>query len=304
MKKTILATAITALFAATTVQAATVYEKDGTTVDVSGDIGIYAGNMISEDEGTLIAVDDADIALDLAYDIGHDLTAISTLSYTVGDENGVELDEAFVGISSATWGTVTAGKQVTVYDDAGIGNDYQFGWTDFYSQDDGGDQVIKYSLDTDMFYGAVAWLKNSSPEYAAGANGLDAKIGARVENLDVTLFFADFEDSDGNDITNINFEARYQLDALELAAAFSVSENNDVDQTAFGLAATYQLNDKVQFSGGVANIDNDAEDDAVIDYFVNASYAFTSNVETYIELGGSDADNTELGYAAGMIVSF
>ena len=59
MKKTILATAITALFATTAVQAATVYEKDGTTVKVYGDIEVYAGNTTDESTGSIIELDDS-----------------------------------------------------------------------------------------------------------------------------------------------------------------------------------------------------------------------------------------------------
>lgn len=305
MKKTILATAITALFAATTVQAATVYEKDGTIVDVYGDIEVYGGHGTEEGSGTFIELDDADIGMDIGYDIGHDLTAIATISFT-GEGGSIDLDESFVGVSSADWGTLTMGQMVSIYDDAGIGSDYQFGWTSFYSNPDAGAQVVKYALDKDMFYGAVAWVKNTEAD-DSGANYIDGKVGARFDSLDVTLFFADGEVGT-TDTSNINLEVRYQLDALELAAAYSVDEFGDDDRTGYGVAATYQLNDKVQFAGGVANIDVESADATIdgsqIDYFLNASYAFTSNVNTYIEIGGNDVDDSEFGYAAGMQVTF
>ena len=314
MKKTILATAITALFAATAAQAATVYEKDGTTVEVYGDIEVYAGNTIDDSTGSLIELDDADIGLDLGYDIGHNLTAIASISYTAEDSN-INLDESYVGVSSADFGTLAIGQMVTVYDDAGIGSDYQFGWTSFYQTPDAGAQVVKYSLDKDMFYGAVAWLKSADEGTGDDVNGVDGKIGVRVADLDVTLFFAEgevnFSDADPTivDASNINIEARYTLDALELAVAYSMGEKDNVvqgsvEQDSFAVAATYQLDDNIQFAGGVANIDNDANDDAILEYFVNTSYAFNSNVNAYVELGGSDADDTELGYAAGMQVTF
>ena len=302
MKKTILATAITALFATTAVQAATVYEKDGTTVKVYGDIEVYAGNTRDDSTGSIIALDDADIGLDLGYDIGNGFTAIGSISYT-GEGGNIDLDESYVGVSSADFGTLAIGQMVTVYDDAGIGSDYQFGWTSFYQTPDAGAQVIKYSIDKDMFYGAVAWLKSADTGFGDATNGVDGKVGVRVDDLDVTLFFADGEVT-GIDTSNVNIEARYTLDALELAVAYSMSEFDDDDQDSVAVAATYQLDENIQFAGGVASIDNDANEDAIIEYFVNTSYAFNSNVNAYVELGGSDVDDTELGYAAGMQVTF
>ena len=67
--------------------------------------------------------------------------------------------------------------------------------------------------------------------------------------------------------------------------------------------------EEIKISPGIlliifASIDNDANEDAIIEYFVNTSYTFNSNVNAYIELGGSDVDDTELGYPAGMQVTF
>ncbi len=44
--------------------------------------------------------------------------------------------------------------------------------------------------------------------------------------------------------------------------------------------------------------------DDVNQYYANASYAFSDNVNTYFEIGGNDDDDTELGYVAGMAISF
>ena len=48
MKKTILAMAITGLFAATAAQAATVYDADGVTLQINGDVKVNYGSDVRE----------------------------------------------------------------------------------------------------------------------------------------------------------------------------------------------------------------------------------------------------------------
>jgi len=63
--------------------------------------------------------------------------------------------------------------------------------------------------------------------------------------------------------------------------------------------------DKLSFGAGIATSDMDATTgEDVLGYYANVSYAFTGNVNTYVEVGGNDEDDTEVGYAAGVQVSF
>ena len=49
------------------------------------------------------------------------------------------------------FGTVTVGKQPLIFDDAGISEDYKFGFDTYTNTLDAGNQVIKYKGDWDTF---------------------------------------------------------------------------------------------------------------------------------------------------------
>lgn len=298
MKKTILATAITALFAASA-QAATVYDKDGVTVELYGDTEVVFMDGLDE-AGSEIDIQDTDFGFTLGATQG-DYTLGTTLAFAAGGGTA-SVDEAYVSASHAKWGTLSVGKQYTVYDNAGIGNDYQFGVGAYYDQDDAGDQVVKYSIDMESFYGDIAWIKNTNSGNDAGADGFDARVGARFGGFDVVVYFADVTGADDVDYSNVNLEATYAFDAFTVGAAYTMNEAGDVDTDAITVIGVYQFTEKVQFAGGVTSVDGDADD--YLQYYVNTSYAFNDNINTYFELGNSDADDAEFGYAAGMQVSF
>jgi len=306
MKKTILATMLTSLFAATGAHSATMHDADGLTVELYGDVEVQAINTLDEDEGHKIQLDEANFGVETAYDINGDVAAVGVISFesiTDNDnENGATLDEAYVGFASGKYGTITVGKQVTIFDDAGIGGDFQFGFNDFYEQTTSSEQVIKYTVDKGNYYGGIAYIVNQ--EDSDGQRTVDGKLGVRFSDVDLTVFYGKSDLEAGGDVENINFEARYTIDQLTLAAAYATTEmDGDNDVKSLGLAATYQVNAQVQLAVGYANIDEDNEDD-INQYYANASYAFGNNVTTYFEIGGNDDDNTELGYVAGMAISF
>lgn len=316
MKKTILAATMAALFASTT-QAATVYEKEGITVDIFGDTEIVYINSLDENESDEISIDDADFGFELGYALSDDITLTGLVEF--GASSGTsELSDAYVGVTSNKWGRLTVGKQTTLYDDSGIGNDYQFGFSNFYEQDASGAQVIKYKVDKGMYYGGIAYLMNSESGQTDGTEGFDGNIGVRVADFDLTVFYADMKTAADHDSTNVNVELRYQLnEKLQLSAAYARTDADLVeadplgithaewgDTDIYGLTAVYQANSKLAFAAGWAYMDSEAAPDLENQYYVNTSYAFNDYIEVYAELGGNDGDDTELGYATGMIVAF
>jgi len=315
MKKTILAASIASLFA-TAAHSATIYEEDHLKIDVYGDLEVVYIKSQDENEDAIIDIDDADFGFKLGCNIDEEFSVLAVLEFsaegtTDDGSSDVVLDDAYVGFQSTKWGTVTVGQQVTIFDDAGIGSDYQFGLNDFYEQDVASTQVLKYTLDTGRFYGGVAYLLNTS-EGDDNYDAVDGKLGARFGGFDATVFYgeADLFDDDTNEnveLTNLNFELRYSLGDIGLAAAYSTRDRetatSDVTTESYGLAATYQMG-KAQFATGWSLSDADDGSDDVNSYYVNASYAYTSSVNMYVEIGGSDEDDTELGYATGMQVTF
>jgi len=312
MKKTILATALTSLFAATAAQSATIYDADGVTVDVFGDSEVVILNSTAEGDSTYINIDDADFGFSLGYEFAEGYVVGTTIGFT-GAGGGADLDEAYVSLMTDEFGTLKVGKQYTFYDDSGIGNDYQFGFTAFYEQDVAGQQVVKYSIDKETFYGGIAYVMDTEAEDASvvNTNGFDAMVGLRAAGFDFTVYYADIENANstaGDDLSNINFEVRYAFEKLELSASYAISEHDDptgnnVDTNFIGAAAVYDLDENIGFAGGIANIDPDA-DDSYLSGYVNTTYTFNDYVNVYAEVGYSDADDEGLGFATGMQVAF
>ena len=58
MKKTILAIAITGLFAATAAQAATIYDTDGVKLNIYGDVEVQYYNDNNKTHDAVISIDD------------------------------------------------------------------------------------------------------------------------------------------------------------------------------------------------------------------------------------------------------
>jgi len=333
MKKILLAIAITTLFT-TTAQTAIIYDKNGVTVDIYGDVevqffkskikdtnaknsdGSYKDDQNGENQN-VIRIDDADFGFKLAYDIGNGLKVIGKVEFS-GEKGTATLGDTFVGVKSDDWGTLTVGKQATIYDDAGIGGDYEFGATSFYEQDKkSGHQVIKYKFDKNMFYGGVAYLFNSTENVNNSESAVDAKFGVRVVDFDFTAFIGqaqvarnpDDVQSKTDSVLNYTLEARYQLGDLGLAITYAGTDATDkpsVDKkgSCYGTTAIYKI-DKITFGGGIFSIDNAATSNkSQTDYYLNVAYAFSPTVKVFTELGGSSKDNTELGYVAGLQIKF
>ena len=316
MKKTILATMLTSLFAVSA-HSATVYDADGMTLDVYGDVEVQARKgtaKTGDDSHHKINIDDSDFGFKVGYDIGHGVTALGVVEVDgEDDDNVLHMDDAYVGLSSAQWGTVTVGQQVTIADDQGIGNDYEFGISNSSQSYTEGKQVVKYTLDNGNYYGGISYLLNTD----AGDdefNSLDAKLGARFGGLDLTVYYGN-ADTVNSALVDYNsetvlLEARYGFTDLELAAAVSSTDNDSgiADAKSYGLAAVYTVN-KMAYSAAWSLVDTDGADN-VNSYFVNAAYSFNSNVTAYVEVAGNDEedglgnDTSEIGYAVGMAVTF
>src|SRR5690554_705281 len=166
MKKTLLATAIAgALGVTAAAQAATVYDQDGTKVDIYGRIAMgiagggteYAGG-VKRDNGAEFVDAYSRLGLRLQHMVSSDLTAFGHLEWRFSaDQNGSrasrngdeistgdfdafsETRQAYLGLRSDSWGTIQAGNFDSFYNqsvsivfdryiDAGlefVGNAYQ-----------------------------------------------------------------------------------------------------------------------------------------------------------------------------------
>ncbi|MCG7495960.1 porin [Vibrio sp. Of7-15] len=328
MKKSLLALAV--LTAAGSVNAATILDSDGVKVDVTGAAEVQYYKDFSKDKNAYLRMDDGDINFATTVEVADGLSAVAGIGFefekgatsntgsTIGGTNGnVENDELFVGLSS-NFGTTTFGRQITVSDDAGIGEDYELGTESLDFSITEGEEVIKHK-----FEGENYWLAGSIASTGQGSKGttqsaFDFGAGVTFNAFEARVFFqsaSDVNNVAGADLTAWNLEGVYSVDdALSLAASFGTSEletngttTNEVDVIAF--AATYQMDDKNTIAGGLNLGEQTVGSAASVDatnFYVNITHKLHSNVKAYAELGFVDIDNQDhdTGYLAGLEVSF
>jgi len=337
MKKTILSVVVGALMV-TTAQAAEMYQDEDVSVDIYGllDVLYFNDTAKDSDEDGIIKIEDADFGFKLGYELDNGTVVGGVVEFS-GAEGTSTLGDAYVEVMFVNAGTISMGKQPTIYDDAGIGNDYQFGATSFYEQgQDYGHQVIKYQYDSEMFYAGIAHLLSSEENVNNAESWTDGNVGVRMGGFDFTAFYGrgDAATTDDNSkgkptasVEQYTLEARYNFENVIVAATYAdidargsafFTEDEDgetvVDKIKdtgrhYGLAGIWNI-DGGNTTLGAAwfNSDNRNNSETVNksqnDYFVNVSYAFSDYVNLYAEIGVDDGDNTEVGYATGMQVEF
>ncbi|AIW13718.1 porin [Vibrio tubiashii] len=340
MKKTLVALSV--LMAATSAQAIELYNQDGVTVNMTGDVEVRYKKAIGNDQTTKQEIDDADFGFDTRYAVNDDLQVGAFLEFS-GDNSDRANDKTsvgnvYVGFYHTTVGSLKIGKLDTQLDDAGIGSDYLFGVSSFFEdQGFGGEEAVRYDYDNGSFYAGLGLIQDKHDAQAIGKDGnyFDAKLGYRVADFDFTAFYGAAElkgtttkDTETVDATTkvvtvtratttydadqslLALEARYAgFENLNLEVGYYKTElkpksgtKSDTDTVA--IAADYTWN-KTTFAGGFAKIDNSvASKEDYNEWFLNAGYALAPNTTVYVEVGDNDKKNTDVGYGVGIKATF
>lgn len=206
------------------------------------------------------------------------------------------------------------------------------------------DEMVRYDYDNGSFYATVALAQDQKNVDRMGEDGsyFDGKIGYRVSGFDITAYYAqadlgakaagtEWREATADDTiisgsvgswSQVAVAAKPQTDetlyALELR--FSQVENLNielgyydveidaagsakVDSSAIALGLDYTI-DAVTIAGGYSIGDSDVKALEEDNWFVNAGWGFAPNTTAYVEVGGTDADNSETGVAVGVKASF
>jgi predicted porin len=321
MKKTLLALAV--MTAAGSVNAIELYNNEGVTVDMKGDVEVRYKKGTAKDSDLVQEIDDADFGFDTRYAVSEDLQVGAFLEFS-GDNSdrasgNTSVGNVYMAFYSDSVGSIKFGKLDTQMDDAGIGSDYLFGVQSFFQDADfGGEEAVRYDLDKGNFYVGLGIIQDQHEAQTIGKNGsyFDAKAGYRVADFDFTVFYADAELRGSNDDGALNvdesifaLEARYAGIAdvnLEVGYYGTDADYNGSNTSAstdtIALAADYTMG-KVTFAGGYSMTDKKIGEDQN-DWFLNAGYGIAPNTTAYVEFGGNDLDNSEVGYGMGLKASF
>ncbi|PKF80015.1 hypothetical protein CW749_09980 [Vibrio sp. vnigr-6D03] len=327
MKKTILAVAVT--LAATSVNAAEIYNKDGVKLDLGGAAEVQYKKERGENAENKFRLDDGDLFATTTVKLDDELTAIGKAAFKF-EKTDVENDELYVGLQHSKFGTFTAGRQSTTFDGAGISNDIEFGIKFFDDEVEtlavgSGDSVAKYAgtFGNAWVGGSYAEVKETKGEHKFA---YDVAGGYKFGNVEAAVYLQQvkLDTATFGKVTAKNVKSNSALaqvkgtfDAITVGASYATTKLSGGDKVTVDgkiniakLSAAYALDEKTSIAGGYDY--GDAKDAAKVhNFYANVTHKFHSNVKVYAELGHADVKEangdkvkTELGYAAGLEVKF
>ncbi|MGL4205368.1 MAG: porin [Aeromonadaceae bacterium] len=320
MKVKLLALTIPALLAATSAQAANIYNKDGSSLDLYGRaVGMYYGSDNQDSRG-----DESYIRMGLKGEtaLENNLTGLGQFEYnlpTSGSDND-ELRLGFAGIRHATFGTVTYGRQdglmsmVNDYTDVlpewggdGLGKGTEVFGT---GRTNG---LLKYAFNYQgLTLGAQftgkndpqnnndgKWMKGSNEGFALGAS-YDLPMGLSFATVYNQAGKTDEQETraafGGNDDAKLaSAGVRYAANNLYAAATYSDGRSHYAIGDGYaeknrGYEAVVQYTVADKFVPSLAYVRSDVKDssqnidDTANEYLsLGASYKFTPAFQTYVD---------------------
>lgn len=330
MKKTLVALSV--LLAATSAQAIELYNQDGVSVDLVGDIEVTYQNSFS-DSSVKQQIEDADFGFDARYALNDDLQFGAFWGYDGSDTNNAEVTrsgDVYVALYSQTYGSIKFGRLCTAVDDlGGITSDYQFDVNKLYNGASGDfachDEAIRYDYDNGSFYTTLGFVqdKMGNPDVftlgetgkvtnveATNVNYYDGRFGYRVAGFDLSAFYANLDHKDDNHNEHAyGFELDYSaLESIRLGLGYYATDldGDGADADVYTFGADYYLGKWTFATAYSIAAQQNAED--VNSWFLNAGYNLAPNTTVYAEVAGNDGvtdgrDNTTA-MAVGVKASF
>ncbi len=310
MKKSIAALSLTVLSGAANAAQIDVFSNVTLDLDGEAEIQLYKSQVKSED--LEVNLQTFTITLTPSYEVSERLRISVPMGITNNDGD-IELDDFYALFEVDQAHQLSIGSQSTIFDDAGIGQDYMFGFTSFIENLElSGDQVVKYKYDGgEVFYAGVAYQSYSNTSEANHSSSdyvVDGNLGARIEDWNVALFMAH---SETNKLATDNYEldATYTIGDLAFGGTYGftnreLASGTDNKVERFGLTAALTNQGRWSYAAGWAIVDKDSNADKVNDFYINATYDIIDNLYAYVEVGLTDDDDQETGYVLGMDFTF
>ncbi|MGM0702478.1 MAG: porin [Pseudomonadota bacterium] len=281
MKKTLLATAIAGAMVASAAHAATVYDQDGKSIDISGRIGVGVQQGYDGDSDYVNA--GSRLKLDVANQVSNDLRFFGHVEWRFNadeqdtDSGFSEVRHAWIGAESASWGTLQAGNFDNIY------KQVVFQPFDFYAMaagygfhgpdDNGRGDAIAYLTPKMSGFQAALQAKHYSKADQQTAGSLDfsgmtlAELNTAITNNDLEDFYTAPSGVD-DPSSEVLFAGAlsYEVGGLTLAGGISetdtviADENGDFDAGYnTGARLSYAFNDMFNLRVGAEKQDPTGE---------------------------------------------
>lgn len=310
MKKSMVALSLAVLSGAA--NAAQIDVFSDVTIDLEGEAEIQLYNSQVKSEDLEVNLQTFTITLIPSYEVSERLRISVPMGLTKNDGD-IELDDFYALFEVDQAHQLSIGSQSTIFDDAGIGQDYMFGFTSFIENlDSSGDQVVKYKYDGgEVFYAGLAYQSysnTSETNHSSSDYVVDGKLCARIEDWNVALFMA-YSETNKLITDNYELDVTYTIGDLAFGGTYGFTNREQTSGTdnqvkRFGLTTALTNQGRWSYGAGWAIVDNDSNADKVNDFYINTTYFIIDNIYAYVELGLTDDDDQETGYVLGMDFTF
>ena len=311
MKKLLLAVAVSV--AAGSAGAATIYEGNGFTYKLNGDLQVQMRKEIGDDENADIEFDDLELKNYVSYDLGNDMKAFGRVDFGFKDaaedkQDGSKLEEAYLGLAFGNT-SVSFGKQNFASDEFGIEEAYELKTVDedrFDAIATSGDDTIRVDVELENVYLAASYEMEAEGEDSENGEYFDLFASTKIGDLTLAAAYQDATPAIGDDaIDTWGVSASYDAGFATFAVDYSSSDDGSNDANQYNVAAVFAAASTTDVAIGMVNVDEDGADD-VTEWYANVTYKFPTqkNVSVFAEIADSDADGADMGYLAGMRVKF
>lgn len=300
--------------------AATVYEKDGTKIDLKGDLQIQLYQKVGVDQDLKMDYDDLTVGFGAKHEMEDGRTVFGLLKMDwkkqAHGDPAAAVDEGFIGLDfgrmSIAIGRLDWGSDSFYVDEAvEIAHDV------IAAPEVSGSDSLQARLDLNwaelILSGDIKVGDGSSAGEAylvtnpKAARGLE--LGVLFQTFDpekVEAVEADeeagIEAADAyypDTIDTVGVRVGYTINKIAVGADFS--SNDDLDIT--NLAICFPITRATKMGLGYSMESTDDGDDSNT-WYANVKHKVHKNTTVFAEIGGNDEEGSDLGYLAGMQVKF
>ena len=311
MKKTLLAAAILSSLVSATSHAATVYDKDGTSLKIGGRAEVR-GDFLSaggeELEGTVYDMSRARINFKGKTKISDGLTGFAKMEYEIKPGDNVKNRYLFAGLAT-NFGDFSYGRQDTA-------NVLISDMTDIASVHSGIQQYIGEASDkennTFLYSGTFAESLTVQANYIANGEEDDADPLTTVDDSFAVsaLYGFDFgldlgaSYTSGEEDNQATLGAAYTLNDLYVGVTYAMGEDGvDNEFTSLEAALQYKITKEFRMIGMVGIASDDTADTEDF-YAVEAQYRFNKSIRTFVSYAMNNLDDGEDSLVAGLRYNF
>lgn len=313
MKKMVLAAAIASVVGVTavsSVSAATIYEGNGLKYELKGDLQVQLRQKVGNDKDLDLEFDDLELKNRITYALNDDLSAFGQLDYSFdkraneGNIDGGKLEEAYLGLTFGGNIDLRVGKQNYSSDEFSVEKAYETVVEDdiFDLNGDAGDDVVRIDAEFDNFFVSVSTdLEAEGNGDSDGTQSTDLFVSTSIGNVGLMAAYQDYQEQGSAAVDAWGVGATFDAGFAKFGADYGSTDSADV----YNLVAAFPVAATTAVAVGIQNLEEDGADD-VTGWYANVTYKFPEQkgVSLFAEIADSDEQDADMGYLAGMRITF